>query len=154
MPDAISGATGATGTDGAPSDPELLKPPDPFGQDMFLQLMVALLKYQNPLSPMDGSEFMNQTAQFTTVEKLTELTEQLTQGLANDRMATATSMIGRQVTLAGVNGEVAALVTGVKLLPAGPQLVLSDGGEAGLADVLQVSAPLAPPTTQAPTNHA
>jgi flagellar basal-body rod modification protein FlgD len=140
MPDPISGpGLDPTAMSGATIDPALLAPPDQFGKDMFLQLMVAQLKYQNPMSPMDGSEFMQQTAQFTTVEKLTELTEQLSTGLANDRVATASGMIGRQVTVGLAGGEAVATVTAVKLYPAGPALVLDDGTEVGLGDVVQIA---------------
>ena len=44
--------------------------PQTAGKDMFLKLLVAQLKYQNPMEPVDSSQFMAQTAQFTMVEKL------------------------------------------------------------------------------------
>lgn len=140
MPDPI-GATGATPLTGPQPglDPSLTEPPDQFGQDTFLKLLVAQLKYQNPLDPMDGSEFMAQTAQFTTVEKLTELTDQLGESLANDRLGTATGMLGRQVTFTGDDGNpTSRLVTGVRLEPAGPVLLLDDGSQIGLGRIDQV----------------
>ena len=36
----------------------------------FLQLLVAQLKGQNPLDPMDGTQFVTQLAQFSSVEEL------------------------------------------------------------------------------------
>ena len=36
-------------------------------QDTFLKLLVAQMKYQDPLSPTDSTQFLTQTAQFTTV---------------------------------------------------------------------------------------
>jgi flagellar basal-body rod modification protein FlgD len=149
VPDPLS-ATGPAGAAQAAQaaipptiDPALLQPPEQFGQEMFLQLLVAQLKYQNPMSPMDSSEFMAQTAQFTTVEKLTELTETLTASAHNDRIGTATGLIGRSVTYLGFDGEATATVTGVKLGTGGPALVLSDGQETGLSSVVSVAA--APP---------
>ncbi len=142
MPDAIgaSGAPGLLGT-GQTIDPALLQQRDQFGKDTFLKLMVAQLKYQNPTSPMDSSEFMSQTAQFTTVEKLSELTEKLTESLQNDQLATATGMIGRRVTYAGVSGQDAvSRVSRVRFTPTGPQLVLADGSEVGLGQVKEVAA--------------
>jgi len=44
--------------------------PQTIGKDMFLKLLVAQLKYQNPMEPVDSSQFMAQTAQFTMAEKL------------------------------------------------------------------------------------
>ncbi len=36
----------------------------------FLQLLVAQLKGQNPLDPKDGTEFVSQLAQFSSLEEL------------------------------------------------------------------------------------
>jgi flagellar basal-body rod modification protein FlgD len=38
-------------------------------KDMFLQLLVAQLKNQDPLKPQDGSAFVAQLAQFSTLEQ-------------------------------------------------------------------------------------
>jgi flagellar basal-body rod modification protein FlgD len=42
-------------------------------QNEFLQLLVAQLKGQNPLDPMDGSAFVAQLAQFSSLEELTKI---------------------------------------------------------------------------------
>ncbi len=42
-------------------------------KEMFLQLLVAQIKNQNPLSPMDGTEFVSQLAEFTNLEQLIAL---------------------------------------------------------------------------------
>ena len=39
----------------------------------FLQLLVAQLKNQNPLSPADGIQFVTQLAQFTSLEQNTQM---------------------------------------------------------------------------------
>jgi flagellar basal-body rod modification protein FlgD len=39
-------------------------------QSQFLQLLVAQLKEQNPLDPMDGTQFVTQLAQFSSLEQL------------------------------------------------------------------------------------
>ncbi|MCZ2079221.1 MAG: hypothetical protein HUU41_01835 [Bryobacteraceae bacterium] len=45
--------------------------PDPLAsKETFLQLLVAQLKNQNPMSPADGIEFVSQLAQFTELEQL------------------------------------------------------------------------------------
>jgi flagellar basal-body rod modification protein FlgD len=59
----------------APTNPPA-KPPDPAtslaSQDMFLRLLVTQLKNQNPLNPADGTQFVTQLAQFTTLEQETQ----------------------------------------------------------------------------------
>ena len=45
-------------------------PPNRFvSKDTFLQLLVAQLKNQDPLKPQDGSAFVAQLAQFSTLEQ-------------------------------------------------------------------------------------
>ncbi len=39
-------------------------------KSQFLQLLVAQLKEQNPLDPKDGTEFISQLAQFSSLEEL------------------------------------------------------------------------------------
>jgi flagellar basal-body rod modification protein FlgD len=41
--------------------------------DVFLQLLVAQLKYQNPLNPADGTQFVTQLATFSGVEQSTQM---------------------------------------------------------------------------------
>jgi flagellar hook assembly protein FlgD len=47
-------------------------------KDMFLKLMVAQLKYQNPLNPVDGTDFLQQLSQISGVEQMVEMRKELT----------------------------------------------------------------------------
>jgi flagellar basal-body rod modification protein FlgD len=78
-------------------------PGNELGKDAFLKLLVAQLKYQDPTSPVQGTEFIAQTAQFTTVEKLTDLADTENKLLATQQLLGASSLIGRSVnyTIAG-----------------------------------------------------
>ena len=114
---------------------DILKPPassgpaptNAMGKDTFLKLLVAQLKYQNPLSPTDGTEFMAQTAQFTVVEKLEELSKQNAELLSANRSLGASALIGRSVVSTALDGsDVVATVTGVRLGPGGPVLMTGD----------------------------
>lgn len=78
------------------------------GKDEFLELFIAQLKNQDPLNPMDGQEFAAQLAQFSSVEQLTNINEQLTDQASLDQMialgistANAIGAIGRTVTASG-----------------------------------------------------
>jgi flagellar basal-body rod modification protein FlgD len=115
--------------------------PDQMGKDTFLKLLVAQLKYQNPLSPADGSEFMAQTAQFSMVEKLEELSKQTTQMLNGERMQAASSMIGREVAWKDADGnDKSGVVSGVRLDAAGPVLRV-DGADVMPETVTEVRQP-------------
>jgi flagellar basal-body rod modification protein FlgD len=46
-------------------------------QNVFLQLLVAQLENQDPENPADGTQFVTQLAQFTTLQEQTEGTSDL-----------------------------------------------------------------------------
>jgi len=50
-------------------------------QSVFLQLLVAQLKNQDPQNPSDGAQFVTQLAQFTTLEQTTQSRSDLDQML-------------------------------------------------------------------------
>ena len=76
------------------------------GKDQFLKLFVAQLQHQDPMNPMNDSEFMAQMASFSTLEQVTNLAS------ANERMATsmtsnsAVGLIGRTVSYVDANDEI------------------------------------------------
>jgi flagellar basal-body rod modification protein FlgD len=47
------------------------------GRDAFLRLLVAQLEHQDPLNPMESSEFTAQLAQFSSLEQLFNINENL-----------------------------------------------------------------------------
>ncbi|MCF6247331.1 MAG: flagellar hook capping protein [Desulfobacula sp.] len=53
------------------------KKEDALGQDAFLKMLVAQLQNQDPLSPMEGSDFSAQLAQFSQLEQLISLNESM-----------------------------------------------------------------------------
>jgi len=54
---------------------------DTMDKDAFLELMIAQLQNQDPLDPMDGTEYAAQLAQFTSLEQLTNLNEAVNQSI-------------------------------------------------------------------------
>jgi flagellar basal-body rod modification protein FlgD len=114
--------------------------PEQFGKDTFLKLLVAQLRYQDPTSPTDGAEFLAQTAQFTVVEKLEELARTNASLLAQERITTATSMIGREISYTNSEGtEATGVVTATRIGPLGPVLKVGND-EIQLTAITQVSA--------------
>ncbi len=75
-------------------------PTNQFDQDTFLKLLVAQLKYQNPMAPADGTQFLTQTAQFTQLETLQKIEKLMTQQSAASEVLEASAMVGRRVQIA------------------------------------------------------
>ena len=46
-------------------------------KENFLQLLVAQIKHQNPLNPADGTQFLSQLSQFTEMEQMLGMREDL-----------------------------------------------------------------------------
>jgi flagellar basal-body rod modification protein FlgD len=46
-------------------------------KDTFLQLLVAQIKYQDPLQPQDGVQFVTQLAQFTSLEQTMDMSNNI-----------------------------------------------------------------------------
>ena len=74
------------------------------GQQDFLTLMLAQLKNQDPLQPMENGEFLAQLAQFSTVggiEKVNDTLASLGSGMRDFRIATAANLLGHEVLVPG-----------------------------------------------------
>lgn len=78
-------------------------------KDQFLKLLIAQMKYQDPLNPMKGTEFTAQLAQFTSLEQLYNLNTGLSSlKTAIDAQSNlqAASLIGKQVRSYGDTFEI------------------------------------------------
>ncbi len=73
-------------------------------KDAFLKLLVAQLKYQDPSKPVDSSQFMAQTAQFTQVEKLDQMAKDSTAALSLQQGLAASSLVGKPISWVDADG--------------------------------------------------
>ncbi|NLT56674.1 MAG: flagellar hook capping protein [Actinomycetales bacterium] len=126
MADPITQVTGSvtnygTGTTAGTSSNQL-------DSEAFLKLLVAQLRFQDPSRPTDASQFLSQTAQFTLVERVEELSTLNDQLLATTRSASAVGLVGRTVSWTdGAGKTVEGIVSGVKVT--GGQVVLEVGSQ-------------------------
>jgi flagellar basal-body rod modification protein FlgD len=96
--------------------PKQTKPANELDKDAFLKLLVAQLKYQDPLNPASGTEFIAQTAQFTQVEKLEDLASTEQKLLTNQLNLSASALVGKTVGYVDKDGkDTAGIVTGATL---------------------------------------
>lgn len=69
--------------------------------DAFMNLLVTQLKYQDPLDPMKTNEFMNQLAALTSVERLQNINDSLSELTTKTETGNMLDMIGKKVGVAG-----------------------------------------------------
>ncbi len=108
------------------------------GSDAFLKLLVAQLKYQNPMEPTDGTQLLQQTAQFTQVETLQSLADAQRQLTGLTQFSLAVGLSGKEVTALGPMGtRVTGVVDAIRYNVDGPEL--SIGGDwISINNVLEV----------------
>lgn len=99
-------------------------------QDRFLSLLVAQLKNQDPLNPMDNAQLTSQMAQISTVtgiDKLNATLQQMAAGFTANQSLQATGMIGHSVLVPGSALELnnGTATAGVQLPQAVDKLVVS-----------------------------
>lgn len=118
-------AAAAPAPPSAPSTTAATRRNDQLGKDAFLKLLVAQLRYQDPLKPSDPGDFMAQTAQFTSVEKLEELAKLGTAGARAQALSASGTLIGRTVSWFAADGTTrSGLVTAALPSADGASLVV------------------------------
>ncbi len=107
-------------------------------KDLFLQLLVAQMRYQDPSNPTDSSEFLAQTAQFTALEKMQAVADQTQQLVALQTAFGAGGMVGQTVSYADAAGAtLTGTVSGVRFDANGPVLTI-DGKDVPLGLVKSI----------------
>ena len=76
------------------------------GKDQFLKLFVAQLQHQDPMNPMNDSEFMGQMASFSTLEQVSNLAAANERVAANLTSSSAIGLIGRTVSYVDENDQI------------------------------------------------
>jgi flagellar basal-body rod modification protein FlgD len=75
-----------------------------YNSKLFLKLLVTQLANQDPSSPMDSSQMVQQTASLASMEQLTSLNSTTASTNQTQMQATATAMLGKNVTWTDSSG--------------------------------------------------
>lgn len=98
---------------------------DQLGKNEFLQLLVTQMQYQDPLEPMDNTEYISQLAQFSALEAM----QNVSQVLSNQN---ALGLVGKNVIMAvgssegNTSAEVAGKVDYVQMIDGKAYLFIED----------------------------
>lgn len=72
--------------------------PAGYDKDSFLQILVAQMKFQDPLEPTSNTEYINQYATFTQVEQLSNMANAMS-------LSRASEMVGKTVRITQTNAD-------------------------------------------------
>ncbi|SFP15612.1 flagellar hook assembly protein FlgD [Ralstonia sp. NFACC01] len=131
----VSSTTNTTSTAGTTSGNQLAITSGNDLQNTFMQLLVAQLKNQDPLNPMDNSQMTSQLAQINTVNGIQQLNTTMSSMLTQNATTQASSMIGRTVQVPTNNLTLAsgAANFGVSVPTGADDVVVTITNAAGLA---------------------
>jgi flagellar basal-body rod modification protein FlgD len=108
------------------------------GEDAFLKLLVAQLQYQDPMSPSDNQQFIQEQATFSTVEALNDLKSTMTAMQASDQFAQGVALIGKNVTYVDAKGNVGSGVVSAVANSTGTVMLNVGGVAVDASTVVQV----------------
>lgn len=82
------------------------------GKDAFFDLLITQLRNQDPLKPMEDKEFIAQMAQFSSLEQMQNMNENMEQFLQMQTLTRGAALIGKQVEVVEDQGEGQNIISG------------------------------------------
>jgi flagellar basal-body rod modification protein FlgD len=96
------------------------------GQD-FMQLLITQLKNQDPMNPVDNTQFISQVAQLSSLQATTQLTSQVGQMVTAQQQTGVLQLVGHDIQYLDQNGNsVQGKVTGVRVSGPTPTLLVGN----------------------------
>ena len=112
-------------------------------QDDFIKLFLTQLTFQDPLQPVDNSQFLAQMAQFASLEQSRITNENTDNLVAMNATSQSLGLLGRQVAVTSATGgsTVQGAVSSISFTASGPLLTVtkSDGSVIPNVRLSQVS---------------
>ena len=93
----------------------------------FLKLMTVQLTSQDPMKPMEDTQFISQMASFTSLEQMRTLSKNFEAFSSEQRISSAQNFLGKLVTISTAVGDVSGEVTAVTLVDGAPRLSVGAG---------------------------
>ena len=87
-----------------------------------LRIILTQLTYQDPLKPLDNTQFVSQLAQFSQLQQTQSLNDQVSNLLAAQSATQATSLLGKTVDIAAGQLTVSGTVQAVSFTSGQPTI--------------------------------
>jgi flagellar basal-body rod modification protein FlgD len=98
------------------------------GEDAFMKLLLAQMRNQDPLKPMEDKDFIAQLAQFNSLNQLTQMSKNLDELVKSQALSQGSALIGKTVSGMSSDGSViSGVVSGLQL--SGGSITLDVGGQ-------------------------
>jgi flagellar basal-body rod modification protein FlgD len=133
---AATSAASAAGALGTGSENVASRKPT-LGYDDFLKLLISQMQNQDPLKPMDSTEYVSQLATFSSVEQGVKLNAKLDQLLITSNISQGENVVGKFVTSA--DGSISGKVTSVRVDDAAITAILDNGKVLTLGSGITIS---------------
>jgi len=75
------------------------EPVKSLGKDEFLKLLITELKHQDPTNPMNDREFISQMSQFSSLEQMLNLNNQVGKLISNLSFNSSFNLLGKGVEI-------------------------------------------------------
>ena len=122
---AIDPTTGTTAT--STTAPAATTSRSDMDKDTFMKLLIAQMRYQDPTKPLDGAQFVAESAQFTTLEVLQKLQASQAEMATFQSTLLSSGLIGKTVTATGTDGkDVTGLVSSARVVAGQAYIVVND----------------------------
>jgi flagellar basal-body rod modification protein FlgD len=120
-----------------PGEPKRATGESTLGVNDFLKLITVQLTSQDPLKPMEDTQFISQMSSFTSLEQMKGLSKNFEEFATEQRISSAQNYLGKQITVLDGDKEVSGLVSEVSLVEGKPKLTVN-GNTYSPADVTSV----------------
>ena len=103
-------------------------PKQQLNQDDFLKLLTTQLSNQDPLKPMDDTQFIAQMAQFSALQQATTLTKDFEAFSSAQQITSAQNLLGRTVTLSTDGTDATGPVNEIRISNGAAQIIVNGVG--------------------------
>lgn len=118
-----SAASGASGSSAAGSTSSTTGGMSAITPDDFMKMLITELQNQDPMNPTNSDQIMQQISEIRNIQATSDLTTTLNSVALGQSLATAGSLIGRQVEGLGSDGsQVSGAVSSVSIKNGSPEL--------------------------------
>ncbi|GAB4452952.1 MAG: flagellar hook assembly protein FlgD [Anaerolineae bacterium] len=135
----VSGVSATNSTNGSKNSvPKATDAAISLGEDAFMKLLLAQMRNQDPLKPMEDKDFIAQLAQFNSLNQLTQMSKTLDELVKSQSLSQGSALIGKTVSGLSSDGSVITGVVSALQMSGGSVTLEVDGKQIPLNNVHSV----------------